>query len=106
MVVLEYVTSVMEIGGRLVPLAAGLATVVGVEARRFVRPAMVILQLVPRAEATDIVLLVTTVTVNVKTVPALARSTYIRSLSPTMEATRKFSFTVRQNGRRRQMPNG
>lgn len=80
--VLEYVISVMEIGGRIVPLAAGLATVVSVEAERFVRSVLAILRPAPHAVETDIVMLVTTVTVNVKTVPALAKSICRPSLLP------------------------
>lgn len=70
--VLGYVTSVMEIGGRHVPLAMGTATVINAEATRYARRVKALPHARP-AVVTDIVRRVLTATANVRTVQALAR---------------------------------
>ena len=96
----------MEIGGRIVTLAAGLATVIIVEATKFARHAMAILLHVPRAEVTDIVQPVQTAMANVRIAVALVSRACLRSLSQRRVATRRFSFTVHPRGMCRQMLTG
>ena len=103
--VLEYVISVMEIGGRHVPLVMGTEIVINAKATRFARHVKELL-LVRPAVVTDIVRHVLTVTANVRTAQVLAKSACSRSLSPTVVAMRESLFTVRGNGRSRQTLSG